>query len=137
MSESCPIWTYVRHPVIIFACTLWTPVTISSPSVAQVVPDSTLGAESSLVPDAAETGTLPNVLIEGGAQREATLFHSFEQFNVNPDQQVRFSNRPGPVMILPLRCCPALLAPYSEHSQPQRAKRYKQGQQKVDECRPE
>ncbi|MEL7353863.1 MAG: CHAT domain-containing protein [Cyanobacteria bacterium J06560_5] len=92
MSESRLIWAYVRHLFVALACTLLPAVVASAPSMAQVVPDSTLGAESSLVPDASETGTLPNVLIEGGAQRETTLFHSFEQFNVNPHQQVRFAN---------------------------------------------
>ncbi|MEL6554760.1 MAG: CHAT domain-containing protein [Cyanobacteria bacterium J06621_11] len=60
--------------------------------MAQVVPDNTLGPESSLVPIGAADGSLPNVLIEGGAQRNTTLFHSFEQFNVNANQQVRFAN---------------------------------------------
>ncbi|MEM9009503.1 MAG: filamentous hemagglutinin N-terminal domain-containing protein, partial [Cyanobacteria bacterium P01_F01_bin.86] len=61
-------------------------------AIAQIVPDNTLPGENSVVSPGAETGIRPNVVIEGGAQRDTTLFHSFERFNVNPGQQVRFSN---------------------------------------------
>ncbi len=63
----------------------------SSSAIAQdlpLLPDNTLGSESTqLVPQAGS-----NVLVEGGAQREAILFHSFEQFNVSSGQQVYFEN---------------------------------------------
>ncbi|MEM9006141.1 MAG: CHAT domain-containing protein [Cyanobacteria bacterium P01_F01_bin.86] len=65
------------------------------PGFAQIVPDDTLGPESSVVPIGAESGTLPNVLIEGGVQQSTTLFHSFEEFNINSGQQVRFANPAG------------------------------------------
>lgn len=58
---------------------------------AQIVPDDTLPSPST-VPNGAESGTLSNVLIEGGTQNNSILFHSFEQFNVNSTQQVRFRN---------------------------------------------
>ncbi|MEO1127908.1 MAG: filamentous hemagglutinin N-terminal domain-containing protein, partial [Cyanobacteria bacterium J06639_16] len=70
-------------------------VLCQQPGLAQIVPDNTLGSESSVVPDGAASGTLPNVLIEGGAQQNTTLFHSFEQFNINAGQQVRFFNPDG------------------------------------------
>ncbi len=57
--------------------------------LAQIVPDDTL-PDPSVVPAGAETGALTNVFIEGGTQSNTTLFHSFEQFNVNPTQQVQF-----------------------------------------------
>ncbi|MBE9032128.1 filamentous hemagglutinin N-terminal domain-containing protein [filamentous cyanobacterium LEGE 11480] len=56
------------------------------PSVAQVIPDSSLGAERSIVtPQAAQD------LITGGAIRGNSLFHSFQAFNVNPGETARFS----------------------------------------------
>ena len=57
---------------------------------AQLTPDDTLGAESSIV-----TPQDLQILIEGGALRGDNLdalFHSFEEFNVNSGQQVFFAN---------------------------------------------
>jgi len=62
---------------------------------AQIVPDGTLGAESSLVtPDAFVRGDVAD-LIEGGATRGSALFHSFQDFNVNGGQRVYFANPVG------------------------------------------
>ena len=59
-----------------------------SPTVqAQVVPDNTLGEESSVV--------IPQQLrdiIEGGAVRGENLFHSFSEFSIPQGQQVYFAN---------------------------------------------
>ncbi|MEQ8381254.1 MAG: S-layer family protein [Coleofasciculus sp. A1-SPW-01] len=58
---------------------------------AQLIPDDTLGAENSIVvPQEARD------LIQGGARRGSNLFHSFQEFNVDPGQQVYFTN-PGEV----------------------------------------
>jgi len=66
-------------------------VTLPSPTVrAQLVPDNTLGAESSLV-----TPMGVQELITGGATRGANLFHSFAEFNINEGQQVYFANPNG------------------------------------------
>lgn len=54
---------------------------------AQVVPDSTLGAERSRL-----TSQGAKARIEGGAMRGSLLFHSFSEFNVNAGQQVYFAN---------------------------------------------
>ncbi|MDY6900602.1 MAG: filamentous hemagglutinin N-terminal domain-containing protein, partial [Cyanobacteriota bacterium] len=54
---------------------------------AQLVPDDSLGKESSRVNPSVERD-----LIEGGAIRNNNLFHSFKEFNVNPNQKVYFSN---------------------------------------------
>jgi filamentous hemagglutinin family protein len=55
---------------------------------SNIVPDATLGAESSVVipldPD------LPVDVIEGGAQREQNLFHSFQEFNVSENRGAYF-----------------------------------------------
>jgi filamentous hemagglutinin family protein len=58
-------------------------------SLAQVIPDGSLGSENSVV----NATTLPNtlLLISGGAERSRQLFHSFQTFNVAPSQQVLFS----------------------------------------------
>jgi filamentous hemagglutinin family protein len=54
---------------------------------SQIIPDRTLGHESSKV-----TPTGVKDLIEGGAIRGNNLFHSFSDFNVNTNQQVYFTN---------------------------------------------
>ena len=64
--------------------------TNNKPVFAQLTPDNTLGAESSIV-----TPQDLQILIEGGALRGdnlEALFHSFEEFNVNSGQQVFFAN---------------------------------------------
>lgn len=54
---------------------------------AQIVPDDTLGAESSVV-----TPQQLRDLIEGGAVRGENLFHSFSEFSIPEGQQVYFAN---------------------------------------------
>ena len=66
-------------------------VVVPSPTViAQLIPDTTLGVESSLV-----TPLGGRQLIQGGATRGANLFHSFVEFNINQGQQVYFANPDG------------------------------------------
>lgn len=62
------------------------------PTWAQITPDTTLGAEGSLVTPGANVQGLPAELIESGALRETNLFHSFSEFNVNNGQRVYFAN---------------------------------------------
>ena len=52
---------------------------------AQLTPDDTLGAESSIV-----TPQQLRDLIQGGAIRDGALFHSFDEFNVGSDRGVFF-----------------------------------------------
>jgi len=60
-------------------------------SWAQIIPDQTLGNESSqLVPTTLNNLTVDK--IQGGAIRGVNLFHSFQEFNVNAQQRVYFSN---------------------------------------------
>lgn len=59
------------------------------PAQAQIQPDATLGATPSTVRNDVGTGQL---LLEGGAPRENTLFHSFSDFNVAPDGNAYFVN---------------------------------------------
>jgi filamentous hemagglutinin family protein len=74
--------------IILASCCL---LTDHPPILAQIVPDETLGAESSRVmPQNSSTER-----IEGGARRGANLFHSFQQFNVNQGRGVYFVNPAG------------------------------------------
>ncbi|MBW4465497.1 MAG: filamentous hemagglutinin N-terminal domain-containing protein, partial [Pegethrix bostrychoides GSE-TBD4-15B] len=60
-------------------------------AVAQVVPDVTLGAESSRVRRATVRGRDAD-LIEGGAARGRNLFHSFQEFGVRDGDAAYFAN---------------------------------------------
>lgn len=63
------------------------------PSFSQsIVPDHTLGSENSVVTPNVELNNQIIDLINGGASRGSTLFHSFEQFSVTEGQQVYFAN---------------------------------------------
>ena len=59
--------------------------TLSNYALAQLTPDNTLGAENSIV-----TPQQLRDLIQGGAIRDNTLFHSFDEFNVGSDRGVFF-----------------------------------------------
>ncbi|MEO1401262.1 MAG: filamentous hemagglutinin N-terminal domain-containing protein [Cyanobacteria bacterium J06635_1] len=65
-------------------------------ALAQIVPDDSLGLESSVVQPGEDSS---NVLIQGGARLGANLFHSFEQFDVN-GQGVYFNNPDGVSLIV-------------------------------------
>ncbi len=69
--------------------------TTANPSFAQITPDTTLGREPSVVVPNIQIRGLPADLIEGGAIRANSLFHSFLQFNVNDGQRVYFANPTG------------------------------------------
>ncbi|PSB06775.1 hypothetical protein C7B69_23970, partial [filamentous cyanobacterium Phorm 46] len=63
-------------------------------SLAQIVPDGSLGAESSrIVPDI--INNLPSDKITGGATRGVNLFHSFGEFNINQGRGAYFANPSG------------------------------------------
>ena len=72
----------------------------SSPAVAQIIPDSTLGSERSQVRSGVRIQGQASDQIEGGAVRGASLFHSFQDFNVGEEQRVFFANPPGVSNIL-------------------------------------
>jgi filamentous hemagglutinin family protein len=64
-------------------------------AVAQVTPDGTLGAESSIVIPNVEINGVNSDRIDGGATRGSNLFHSFEEFNIDSDRGAYFSNPSG------------------------------------------
>lgn len=82
------------------SCLVWVDLALSEGALAQsiVVPDDTLGTETSLVlPD---PDGLPIDIIEGGATRGENLFHSFQEFNIGEGQGVYFANPAGIATIL-------------------------------------
>jgi filamentous hemagglutinin family protein len=56
-------------------------------ALAQLMPDSTLGAEISVVKHSGSS-----YVIEGGATRGINIFHSFEQFSVPTNSVIFFNN---------------------------------------------
>ncbi|MGF1491201.1 MAG: filamentous hemagglutinin N-terminal domain-containing protein [Microcoleaceae cyanobacterium] len=71
-----------------------------TPGLAQIIPDGTLGSESSVViPDQAIQG-INSDRIDGGAIRGNNLFHSFQEFNIDEGRGVYFSNPDGIANIL-------------------------------------
>ena len=67
----------------------------TTPALAQITPDATLGTERSVVTPNVEIRGLPAERIDGGAVRGANLFHSFRDFNVGNGQRVYFANPTG------------------------------------------
>src|SRR5919199_226642 len=64
------------------------------PTIAQIIPDNSLGPESSrTVPDT--INNLPSDRITGGATRGVNLFHSFGEFNINAGRGAYFENPSG------------------------------------------
>ena len=61
---------------------------------SQLVPDTSLGSESSTAIPNTEKADV-DISIEGGSQRGENLFHSFEEFNIEEGQSVYFSNPAG------------------------------------------
>jgi filamentous hemagglutinin family protein len=70
------------------------------PVKAQIIPDNTLGTDSSkITPNVSiKNGTADR--IDGGITRESNLFHSFSEFNIKDGQRVYFSNPSGVLNIL-------------------------------------
>ena len=77
-------------------------VSLQNSVAAQVIPDKTLGAESSFLdpdPNIRINGISSDV-IKGGVTRGGNLFHSFETFNVREGRGVYFDNPVGIQRIL-------------------------------------
>lgn len=64
-------------------------------SRAQLTPDSSLNNENSVVKENATLNEQVVDLIEGGAVRDKSLFHSFSEFNISPNQSVYFAHPKG------------------------------------------
>lgn len=64
-------------------------------SRAQIAPDSTQGAEGSVVTNNVDIKGVSSDRIDGGAIRGATLFHSFREFNIDEGRGAYFTNPAG------------------------------------------
>ena len=62
---------------------------------SQIIPDETLGEESSQIRTDVEIEGNSAEVIEGGAQRGTNLFHSFKEFNVDNGRGAYFNNPTG------------------------------------------
>ena len=62
---------------------------------AQVTPDATLEAESSVITPNVVINGIPSDQIDGGAVRGANLFHSLGEFNVGAGRGVYITNPAG------------------------------------------
>ncbi len=69
-------------------------IAVLNSAQAQIVPDRTLGNESSLVTPDTIKG-IPSDRIDGGAIRGTNLFHSFEKFSINEGRGAYFTNPQG------------------------------------------
>ncbi|MFG6100278.1 filamentous hemagglutinin N-terminal domain-containing protein [Leptothoe sp. ISB3NOV94-8A] len=67
-------------------------LSIVAPAYAQLIPDNSLGIESSFITPDVPLGNGFTDRIDGGAIRSGNLFHSFLEFNVQNGQQVHFAN---------------------------------------------
>jgi len=80
-------------PLLWGSCLVLSGVVLATESaLAQLIPDTTLGNESSVVTSNVDINGLPSDRIDGGATRGANLFHSFLQFNVGEGKGIYFSN---------------------------------------------
>jgi filamentous hemagglutinin family protein len=67
---------------------------LPSGAIAQIIPDNTLGRESSR--SVSDTiNNLPSDRIDGGATRGASLFHSWREFNIGEGRGAYFDNPSG------------------------------------------
>ncbi len=83
----------------LFLLTFFCTFGLMTSAKAQIIPDNSLGAETSIVgqPNQAINGIPINQIdqINGGARRGGNLFHSFGEFNVNAGRATYFSNPDG------------------------------------------
>ena len=66
-------------------------ILLPSKARGQIIPDTSLGAERSIVTPA-NINSIDSDRIDGGAIRGSNLFHSFEQFNIRDGGAAYFSN---------------------------------------------
>ena len=85
-----------RHPRLLFWLILVESISLwsidSLYARAQIVPDRTLGDESSLVVPNVEIEGKKSERVEGGAIRGNNLFHSFQEFNIDAGRGAYFAN---------------------------------------------
>ena len=82
-------YTLQLSPLFLIA-TLFSKANPALSQASNIVPDNTLGEESSQV--IKNVNGQPIEVITGGAQREQNLFHSFQEFNVNEGRGAYFNS---------------------------------------------
>jgi filamentous hemagglutinin family protein len=83
----------ISRPIYLFLLSAYLCL-FPSGAIAQIIPDNTLGPESSrTVPDT--INNLPSDRIDGGATRGSSLFHSFSEFNIGQGRGAYFGNPSG------------------------------------------
>lgn len=80
---------FITLPLTTLGCFAFTG-TVRAQVTPDIVPDNSLGAESSKI-----TTNNPIDFIEGGATRGADLFHSFEKFNIGENRGAYFVQPSG------------------------------------------
>ena len=83
-----------RLTQLCLSCCIWGTI-FSSRSIGQIIPDATLNNNSSTITEDATIDGQAVDLIEGGAVNNDTLFHSFAEFSILPNQQVYFDHPNG------------------------------------------
>ncbi|TBR61239.1 hypothetical protein B4U84_10605 [Westiellopsis prolifica IICB1] len=84
------LFRYLSPVTTLSLCTVASLASITT-ATAQITPDSSLGAESSVVNPDVING-IPSDRIDGGATRGSNLFHSFQDFNIGAGRGAYFSN---------------------------------------------
>ena len=79
--------------VLVSSSCLWNYLALIS--FAQIIPDRSLGHESSTVSPQSNSNNSRTNYINGGAVRNNNLFHSFSEFNVPNQGQVYFASPTG------------------------------------------
>jgi filamentous hemagglutinin family protein len=92
------MWFAKFSPIFLYTVTLIS--FCSTAAIAQTIPDSSLGSDSSTVNEAVTIGDRLVDLIEGGATRGNNLFHSFSEFGVEDGGAVYFASPDGIANIL-------------------------------------
>ena len=97
MDKLHPNWLKLRplrlkqlNKTLVFYC-LVVLGSVALPTKAQIIPDNTLGIESSSLRTVI-LNDLPSTQIEGGALRDSLLFHSFQEFNIDEGYGAYFFN---------------------------------------------
>ncbi|MGD1806322.1 ShlB/FhaC/HecB family hemolysin secretion/activation protein [Dapis sp. BLCC M126] len=91
---------FYKIPLITISLNLGTCGLYIPPAFSQLQPDSTFGQENSVVTPNINIKEVESDRIDGGAQRGANLFHSFQEFNIQQGRGVYFTNPDGVVNIL-------------------------------------
>ena len=86
-----PVNSALYLPMHLGVLSLASSIIFCSTATGQILPDDTLGAETSTVRKDNIQG-LPSDVIEGGATRGANLFHSFSEFNIEEGRGAYFAN---------------------------------------------